>query len=294
MAVFEGAGVAIVTPFYENGDVNYDKLAEILEMQIENKTDAIIICGTTGEASTLTHEEHLKVIRFTVEKVNKRIPVIAGTGSNCTKTAVYLSQEAEKSGADALLVVTPYYNKATQNGLKQHFTMIADSVKIPVILYNIQGRTGVNILPETIAELVKNVENIVGVKEASGNISQVAKIMQLTGGNVDLYSGNDDQIVPILSLGGKGVISVLSNVAPEYTHEIVAKYLAGDVKKSCEMQLAALPLIDQLFCEVNPIPVKAAMNLMGLNVGSLRPPLTEMEAAHQMGLERELKAMGII
>lgn len=294
MAIFEGAGVAIITPFYENGDVNYEKLAEILEMQIENKTDSIIICGTTGEASTLTHEEHLEVIRFTVEKVNKRIPVIAGTGSNCTQTAVYLSQEAEKAGADGLLVVSPYYNKATQNGLKQHFTTIANSVKIPVILYNIQGRTGVNILPETIAELVKNVENIVGVKEASGNISQVAKIMQLTGGNIDLYSGNDDQIVPILSLGGKGVISVLSNVAPEYTHEIVAKYQSGDVKKSCEMQLAALPLIDQLFCEVNPIPVKAAMNLMGLQVGPLRMPLTEMEAAHRMNLEREMKAMGII
>ena len=294
MAIFEGAGVAIVTPFYENGDVNYDKLAEILEMQIENKTDSIIICGTTGEASTLSLEEHLEVIRFTVEKVNKRIPVVAGTGSNCTKTAIYLSQEAEKSGADGLLVVTPYYNKATQNGLKQHFTAIANSVKLPVILYNIQGRTGINILPETIAELVKNVENIVGVKEASGNISQVAKIMQLTGGDIDLYSGNDDQIVPILSLGGKGVISVLSNVAPEYTHEMVAKYLAGDVKKSCEMQLAAIPLIDQLFCEVNPIPVKAAMNLMGLNVGPLRMPLTEMEAAHRMNLEREMKAMGII
>ena len=294
MAIFEGAGVAIVTPFYENGDVNYDKLAEILEMQIENKTDSIIICGTTGEASTLSHEEHLEVIRFTVEKVNKRIPVVAGTGSNCTKTAIYLSQEAEKFGADGLLVVTPYYNKATQNGLKQHFTAIANSVKLPIILYNIQGRTGINIMPETIAELVKNVENIVGVKEASGNISQVAKIMQLTGGNIDLYSGNDDQIVPILSLGGKGVISVLSNVAPEYTHDIVAKYLAGDVKKSCEMQLAAIPLIDQLFCEVNPIPVKAAMNMMGLNVGPLRMPLTEMEAAHQMNLEREMKAMGII
>ena len=294
MAIFEGAGVAIVTPFYENGDVNYDKLAELLEMQIENKTDSIIICGTTGEASTLSHEEHLEVIRFTVEKVNKRIPVIAGTGSNCTKTAIYLSQEAEKFGADGLLVVTPYYNKATQNGLKQHFTAIANSVKLPVILYNIQGRTGINILPETIAELVKNVENIVGVKEASGNISQVAKIMQLTGGNIDLYSGNDDQIVPILSLGGKGVISVLSNVAPEYTHEMVAEYLAGNVKKSCEMQLAAIPLIDQLFCEVNPIPVKAAMNLMGLQVGPLRMPLTEMEAAHRMNLEREMKAMGII
>lgn len=294
MAIFEGAGVAIVTPFQENGEVNYNKLAELLEMQIENKTDSIIICGTTGEASTLTHEEHLEVIRFTVDKVNKRIPVIAGTGSNCTNTAVYLSKEAEKCGADGLLLVSPYYNKATQKGLKQHFTTIADAVDVPVILYNIQGRTGVNILPETIADLVRNVDNIVGVKEASGNISQVAKIMQLTGGEIDLYSGNDDQIVPILSLGGKGVISVLSNIAPEYTHNIVAKYLEGDTKKSCQLQLAALPLIDQLFCEVNPIPVKAAMNLMGLEVGGLRMPLTEMEAAHKMNLEQEMKAMGII
>lgn len=294
MAIFKGAGVAIITPFHENGEVNYSKLAELLEMQIENKTDSIIICGTTGEASTLTHEEHLEVIRFTVEKVNKRIPVIAGTGSNCTNTAVYLSKEAERCGVDGLLTVSPYYNKATQKGLKQHFTTIAAAVDIPVILYNIQGRTGVNILPETIADLVRNVDNIVGVKEASGNISQVAKIMQLTGGEIDLYSGNDDQIVPILSLGGKGVISVLSNIAPEYTHNIVAKYLEGDTKQSCKLQLAALPLIDQLFCEVNPIPVKAAMNLMGLEVGGLRMPLTEMEAAHKMNLEQEMKAMGII
>lgn len=294
MAIFKGAGVAIITPFYEDGSVNYDKLAEILEMQIENKTDCIIICGTTGEASTLSHEEHLEVIRFTVEKVNKRIPVVAGTGSNCTETAIYLSKEAEKSGADGLLVVTPYYNKATQNGLKQHFTAIANAVNIPIILYNIQGRTGVNIQPETIAELYRNVDNIVGVKEASGNISQVARIMQLTNGEIDLYSGNDDQIIPIMSLGGSGVISVLSNIAPEYTHDICAKYMEGDVKTACEMQLKAIPLIDQLFCEVNPIPVKAAMNLMGLNVGPMRMPLTEMEAAHKVNLEREMKAMGII
>ncbi len=294
MAIFEGAGVAIITPFKKNGEVNYDKMAEILEMQIENKTDSVIVCGTTGEASTLTHEEHLEVIRFTVDKVNKRIPVIAGTGSNCTQTAIYLSKEAEKCGADGLLLVSPYYNKATQNGLKQHYAAIAKEVDLPIILYNIQGRTGVNILPETIADLVRNVDNIVAVKEASGNISQVAKIMQLTDGAVDLYSGNDDQIVPILSLGGKGVISVLSNIAPEYTHNIVAKYLEGDTKGSCRMQLAALPLIGQLFCEVNPIPVKAAMNLMGLEVGGLRMPLTEMEAANQMNLEREMKAMGII
>ncbi len=294
MSIFKGAGVAIVTPFKEDGSVNYEKLGEILEIQIANKTDCIIICGTTGEASTLSHEEHLEVIRYAIEKVDHRIPVVAGTGSNCTATAIYLSQEAEKYGADGLLVVSPYYNKATQNGLKQHFTAIANSVKIPVILYNIQGRTGVNIQPETIAELFKNVENIVAVKEASGNISQVAKIMQLTDGKIDLYSGNDDQIVPIMSLGGSGVISVLSNIAPEYTHDICAKYMEGDVATACQMQLNAIPLIDQLFCEVNPIPVKAAMNLMGLNVGPMRMPLTEMEAAHKVNLEREMKAMGII
>ena len=293
MSIFTGAGVAIVTPMTETGEVNYKKLGELLDYQIENGTDSIIICGTTGEASTLTHEEHLETIRYAIDKVAKRIPVIAGTGSNCTDTAVYLSQEAEKYGADGLLLVSPYYNKATQKGLIAHFTKIANSVKIPVILYNIQGRTGVNITPETIAYLAHNVENIVAVKEASGNISQVAKIAQLAGDELDIYSGNDDQIVPLLSLGGKGVISVLSNIAPKETHDIVAKYMEGDVAGSLALQLKAIPLIEQLFCEVNPIPVKAALNLMGWEVGPLRMPLTTMEEEHQKKLKEAMAAFGI-
>ena len=293
MAIFKGAGVAIVTPMTETEEVNYPKLAELLDYQIENGTDAIIICGTTGESSTLTHEEHLEAIRFTVEHVAGRVPVVAGTGSNCTRTAVYLSQEAEKSGADGLLLVSPYYNKATQKGLAAHFKTIADSVKLPVILYNIQGRTGVNIAPETLAWLAKNVENIVGVKEASNSITQVAKIAQLTDGALDIYSGNDDQIVPILSLGGVGVISVLSNIAPRETHDIVAKYLAGDVEGSRDLQLKALPLVEKLFCEVNPIPVKAALNMMGWEVGPVRMPLTVMEEEHQRQLKAEMDRFGI-
>ncbi len=293
MAIFKGAGVAIVTPMTETEEVNYPKLAELLDYQIENGTDAIIICGTTGESSTLTHEEHLEAIRFTVEHVAGRVPVVAGTGSNCTRTAVYLSQEAEKSGADGLLLVSPYYNKATQKGLTAHFKTIADSVKLPVILYNIQGRTGVNIAPETLAWLAKNVENIVGVKEASNSITQVAKIAQLTDGALDIYSGNDDQIVPILSLGGVGVISVLSNIAPRETHDIVAKYLAGDVEGSRDLQLKALPLVEKLFCEVNPIPVKAALNMMGWEVGPVRMPLTVMEEEHQRQLKAEMDRFGI-
>ena len=293
MSIFTGAGVAIVTPMKANGEVNYPKLEELLNYQIENGTDAIIICGTTGESSTLTHEEHLEAIRFTIEKVAGRIPVIAGTGSNCTQTAIYLSQEAEKYGADGLLLVSPYYNKATQKGLIAHFTAVANSVKIPIILYNIQGRTGVNMTPETIAYLTKHVENIVAVKEASGNISQVAKVAQLCGDNCDIYSGNDDQIVPILSLGGKGVISVLSNVAPKETHDIVALYNEGKVKESCDLQLKALPLIHALFSEVNPIPVKKALNLMGKEVGPLRGPLSEMEEEHAAKLAEEMKKFGI-
>ena len=293
MAIFKGAGVAIVTPMTETEEVNYPKLAELLDYQIENGTDAIIICGTTGESSTLTHEEHLEAIRFTVEHVAGRVPVVAGTGSNCTRTAVYLSQEAEKSGADGLLLVSPYYNKATQKGLAAHFKTIADSVKLPVILYNIQGRTGVNIAPETLAWLAKNVENIVGVKEASNSITQVAKIAQLTDGALDIYSGNDDQIVPILSLGGVGVISVLSNIAPRETHDIVAKYLAGDVEGSRDLQFKALPLVEKLFCEVNPIPVKAALNMMGWEVGPVRMPLTVMEEEHQRQLKAEMDRFGI-
>ena len=293
MSIFTGAGVAIVTPMKANGEVNYPKLEELLNYQIENGTDAIIICGTTGESSTLTHEEHLEAIRFTIEKVAGRIPVIAGTGSNCTQTAIYLSQEAEKYGADGLLLVSPYYNKATQKGLIAHFTAVANSVKIPIILYNIQGRTGVNMTPETIAYLTKHVENIVAVKEASGNISQAAKVAQLCGDSCDIYSGNDDQIVPILSLGGKGVISVLSNVAPRETHDIVAKFMAGDVAGSRELQLKALPVIEKLFCEVNPIPVKAALNMLGWEAGPLRMPLTEMEPEHQAQLKEAMAAFGI-
>ena len=294
MALFEGAGVALVTPFKENGEVNYEKREEIVEEQIAGGTDAIIACGTTGEASTMTHEEHLDVIEYICRVTKKRIPVVAGTGSNCTETAVYLSAEAEKRGADGLLLVSPYYNKATQKGLMAHFTAVADAVKIPVILYNIPGRTGVTIKPETIAALCRDVDNIVGVKEASGNFSAIATLMSLSDGKVDLYSGNDDQIVPLLSLGGKGVISVLSNVAPRQTHDICASYFAGDVKTSAALQLKAIPLITELFSEVNPIPVKAAMNMMGKGVGPLRMPLTEMEPQNQEKLKKAMTAYGIL
>ena len=294
MTLFEGAGVALVTPFKENGEVNYEKLEEIVEEQIAGGTDAIIACGTTGEASTMTHEEHLDVIEYICRVTKKRIPVVAGTGSNCTETAVYLSAEAEKRGADGLLLVSPYYNKATQKGLMAHFTAVADAVKIPIILYNIPGRTGITIKPETIAALCRDVDNIVGVKEASGNFSAIATLMSLSDGKVDLYSGNDDQIVPLLSLGGKGVISVLSNVAPRQTHDICASYFAGDVKTSAGLQLKAIPLITELFSEVNPIPVKAAMNMMGKGVGPLRMPLTEMEPQNQEKLKKAMTAYGIL
>ena len=295
MAIFTGAGVAICTPFKPNGEVNYEKFAEHIEYQIANGTDAIVVCGTTGESSTLTHEEHLAVIRYCVEKVAGRIPAIAGTGSNCTQTAIYLSQEAEKAGVDGLLLVTPYYNKATQKGLLEHFTLIADAVKVPIILYNIPGRTGgVTLLPETVVKLCTTVSNIVGVKEATGNISQVAKLMSIAGNNVDLYSGNDDQIVPLLALGGKGVISVLSNIAPQQTHDICEKFFAGDVAGSRQIQLDAIELIDALFCEVNPIPVKKAMNLMGMEAGVLRRPLTEMEEANAIRLEEAMKGFGLL
>jgi 4-hydroxy-tetrahydrodipicolinate synthase len=293
MAVFKGAGVAIITPFTEDNEVNYTELGKLIEYQIAEGTDSIIICGTTGEASTLTHEEHLECIRYTVDKVAKRVPVIAGTGSNCTQTAIYLSQEAEEYGADALLVVTPYYNKATQKGLEEHFSAIAKSVSLPVILYNVPGRTGCNIAPQTVANLFKNVENIVGIKEASGNIAQVAEIMQLTDGAIDLYSGNDDMIVPVLSLGGQGVISVLSNIAPRQTHDMVYKYLEGDVAGSLDLQLKYFPLIKALFSEVNPIPVKKAVNLMGFCTGGMRMPLTEIEPANSDRLVKEMKAAGI-
>lgn len=294
MSIFKGAGVAIVTPMYENGEVNYEQFAKNIDWQIENGTDAIIVCGTTGEASTLSHEEHIDVIRYCVERVAKRVPVIAGTGSNSTETAIYLSTEAEKAGADALLLVTPYYNKATQKGLYRHFGDTAKAVKLPIILYNVPSRTGCNIQPETAVSLAKDFDNIVAIKEASGDISQVAKLAYLANGCIDIYSGNDDQITPILSLGGIGVISVLSNVAPRQTHEIVASYLNGDVETSRKMQLAAFPLIKALFSEVNPIPVKKALNLMGQNAGPLRLPLTEMEESSAAKLEAEMKNYGIL
>lgn len=294
MSVFTGAGVAIVTPMKENGEVNYEQFGKLLEFQIENKTDAIIVCGTTGEASTMTHEEHLEVIKYCVETVAGRVPVIAGTGSNCTETAVYLSKEAESYGVDGLLLVSPYYNKATQNGLYAHFKAVAESVKIPVILYNVPSRTGCNILPETIVRLCKDVENIVGVKEASGNISQIAHLAAIGEGVVDIYSGNDDQIVPIMALGGKGVISVLSNVAPLQTHEICQKFMDGDVAGSRRLQLDALNLCSALFCEVNPIPVKKALNLMGMEAGPLRMPLTEMEEQNAEKLKKAMMAYGIL
>ena len=294
MSIFKGSGVAVVTPMTSGGEVDYEQFAKLLEFQIANRTDAIIVCGTTGESSTLTHEEHIEVIRYCVKVVAGRIPVVAGTGSNCTETAVYLSQEAEKAGADGLLLVSPYYNKATQNGLYAHFKTVADSVKLPILLYNVPSRTGCNILPETVVRLCSDVENIVGVKEASDNIVQIGQLAALAKGSVDIYSGNDNQIVPILSLGGKGVISVLSNVAPRQTHEICAKFFAGDVAGSCQLQLEAMELCGALFCEVNPIPVKKALNLMGKGAGALRLPLTEMEEANVPKLEKAMREYGLL
>ncbi len=294
MAIFTGAGVAIITPFHEDGSVNYEKFGEHIEAQIAGGTDAIIVCGTTGESSTLTHEEHIEVIRYCVEKTAGRIPVIGGTGSNCTETAVYLSREAEKAGVDGVLLVSPYYNKATQKGLYEHFKMVAQSVHVPVLLYNIPGRTGVAINPETVVRLCRDVENIVGVKDATGNIAQIARLMSLAGGDVDLYSGNDGEIVPLLALGAKGVISVLSNIAPRQTHELCARFFEGDVEESRRIQLEAMPLVDALFCEVNPIPVKCAMNMMGLEAGPLRRPLTEMEEENAARLRTAMEGFGLL
>lgn len=294
MALFKGAGVALITPFHEDGSVNYEKLTEILEEQIAEGTDAIVAVGTTGEAATLTEDEHIEVVAHTVKVVNHRIPVIAGTGSNCTATAIDLSQRAEKAGADGLLLVTPYYNKATQKGLYAHYKAIADAVSIPCILYNVPGRTGMKIEPKTMADLYYNVKNIVGVKEATGDVGATSELMRLVDEDFLLYSGEDGIIVPLLSIGGSGVISVLSNVAPKQTAEICKKWFAGDVKGAWEEQKRALPLIHSLFMEVNPIPVKAGMNLQGKAVGGLRLPLTEMEEAHQEVLKEEMRRYGIL
>ena len=293
MAIFKGAGVAIATPMKENLEVNYDKLDEMLEEQIAGGTDAIIICGTTGESATMTEEEHAATIRFAIERVNHRIPVIAGTGSNCTRTAIQLSKEAQEDGADGLLLVTPYYNKATQNGLIAHYTAICNEVNIPAILYNVPSRTGCGLQPQTVATLVKDVENIVGIKEASGNISTVAQIMHLCDGNVDLYSGNDDQVVPLLALGGIGVISVLSNVFPKETSLMCKKFFEGDTKGALELQFKYFKLIKALFSEVNPIPVKAAMAAMGFCEDYLRLPLTPMEDAHKEVLLQCMREQGL-
>ena len=293
MSIFTGAGVALITPMHEDGSVNYEEMERIVNDQILNGTDAIIVCGTTGEASTMTHEEHIETINACVDMTKKRVPVIAGTGSNCTATAAYLSKEAQNAGADGVLVVSPYYNKATQAGLKKHFTEIAKAIDIPVILYNIPGRTGVNIQPKTIADMVAEVENIIGVKEASGDLSQVAELLSLAQGEIDVYSGNDDQIVPIVALGGKGVISVLSHVVPKDTHDMVIKLIEGDVEGIRNLQLKYIPLITALFSEVNPIPVKAAMELMGFQAGPLRMPLTRMEEAHKQVLRQAMIDAGV-
>ena len=285
--IFTGCGTAIATPFTEDG-INYEEFGKLIENQIENSVDAIIVCGTTGESATMSEEEKKEVIKYSINKIDKRTKVIIGTGCNNTKKAIEMSKFAEEVGADALLVVTPYYNKATQAGLVAHYKAIAESVNIPIIMYSVPSRTGVNILPETCLELSK-IDNIVAIKEASGNISQVAKIASLCGDNLDIYSGNDDQIVPILSLGGKGVISVLSNIMPKYTHDMVYEYLNGNLEKATKMQLEVIELIDMLFCEVNPIPVKYALNVMGYNFGVPRLPLTELSKTNQEKMVKVLK-----
>ncbi len=291
MTLFKGSGVAIVTPF-KNNKVNYEKIRELIEWHIVNSTDAIIICGTTGEASTMSKDEKKEAIRVTAEAVNGRIPVIAGTGGNNTAEVIEMSKYAESVNADGLLIVTPYYNKTTQRGLIQHFTAIANEVNIPIIMYNVPGRTGMNLLPKTVAELAKH-PNIKGVKEASGDISQVAEIASLCSKDFYIYSGNDDQIVPILSLGGSGVISVIANILPKETHDMVSSFLEGEVEESKRLQLSMINLIKSLFIETNPIPVKTAMNLMGMEAGELRMPLVEMSPDNMEMLIKEMNAIGL-
>ncbi len=294
MAIFKGAGVAIVTPMKENFEVNYEKLEEVIDQQIAGGTDAIVIAGTTGEASTMTEKEHIDVIRACVEFTKHRVPVVAGSGSNCTRTAVSLSQEAQAAGADGLLVVTPYYNKATQPGLIAHYTQIAESVKLPIIMYNVPGRTGCNLLPETVAALFKNVENIVGLKEATGNVAQASKTMDLTDGKLEMYSGEDGLILPLMAIGALGVISVWSNVAPGDVHQLCQSFFDGDLETARRIQRKGLRLVDALFSEVNPIPVKEAMNRMGMDVGPLRAPLCAMSEANKVKLEAVMKEYGIL
>ena len=294
MSVFRGSGVALVTPFTEDKQINYEELERLIEFQISGGTDAIIVCGTTGEPVTMSEQERLSVISFAVEKVKGQIPVIAGTGGNCTENVITFSKKAKEQGVDALLVVTPYYNKATQNGLFEHYKLLAQEVTIPIILYNVPSRTGVNILPETAARLGKEFENIVAIKEASGNITQVAEVIEKADGYLEVYSGNDDQVVPILSLGGCGVISVLANIVPKDMHEMVFEYLNGKVALAAELQLKYLSLVKALFCEVNPIPVKKALELMGFQTKTLRMPLTEMEEVNIVKLKNEMKRLNIL
>ncbi len=293
MSIFTGAGVAIATPMHADGSINYEAFGKLIDFQIENGTDAIVVCGTTGEAATMTPEEHFGCIEYTVKKVAGRVPVIAGTGSNNTAKAVENAKRAEALGVDGLLVVTPFYNKATQKGLILHFTAVAESVNIPIILYNVPGRTGCNIQPKTVAELAK-VKNIVGIKEASGSLAQVSEMASLAGPDFDIYSGEDGLVLPILSVGGKGVISVLSNVAPKDTHDMVMKFMEGDLEGARKLQLGALDLIAALFCEVNPIPVKEALNMMGFAAGPCRLPLCAMEEKTHAQLEAAMKAYGLI
>lgn len=294
MAIFTGSGVAIVTPMKDNLEVNYDKLEELIDFHVKGGTDCIVIAGTTGEGATLSMEEHRNVIRAAVEFARHRIPVVAGTGSNCTKTAIQLTQEAEEDGADGVLIVTPYYNKATQTGLIKHYSQIASETKLPIILYNVPGRTGCNIQPETVATLVRENENIVGLKEATGNMAQASKTMYLCDGKLDLYSGEDGLVVPLMAIGGIGVISVIANIAPQQTHDMCASYMAGDREKALELQMKSLPLVDALFSEVNPIPVKRALNLLGMEVGSLRAPLCEMSDANAAVLKQAMVEYGLL
>lgn len=295
MSIFEGVATALITPFCQDGSVNYAKLEELINKQIDDGVDGLVICGTTGESATLTEKEHMDVIRESVKFVNGRVPVIAGTGSNCTQTAVEMSREAEEYGADGLLLVSPYYNKATAEGLYEHFADTANAVKIPVILYNIAGRTGINIEPETIYKLARDVKNIVAVKEASGNISQIAKIAALTKDlDFDIYSGNDDQVVALCAMGGRGVISVASHIIPKQMHDMVISFRAGDTKKALDIQNKYLSLINTLFIDVNPIPVKEAMNLLGHEVGGFRKPLTPMSDVHRDILKNELVKAGLL
>jgi len=291
--IFKGSAVALVTPFDENGKVNVKKVKELVDFQIENGTDAIVACGTTGEASTMSDKEHLLAIKTIVDAVDKRVPVIAGTGGNDTAHSIYMSQKAEKLGADALLIITPYYNKANKSGLRKHFVSIANSVKLPIILYNVPSRTKVNIPPALVADLAKNVDNIVALKEACGDLAQVAEVCRLVPEGFAVYSGNDDSILPLLSLGGAGVISVLANICPSETHDLVAKFMEGDIEGSRKLQLGMKPLIDALFIEVNPVPIKTAVNLLGFNVGDLRLPLAEMEEQNLEVLKRELVNWGL-